>query len=168
MATIKGGLLDKDNSAFEIEENGIKFMNRKTSSQMDASLLSMPLVNLSVDLGEITNPDESYLVGALLMLATTTAWAIIHVSAKIMYSNSPEMTGYDTISVMGYALAPSYYFYAKYKGVNVNLFSFPLKIRVLLIVRVIVGLVNNLVFFTGLRYISVGKGVLIFSLSPFF
>ena len=102
------------------------------------------------------------------MFITASMWSILHIATKVMYSRSPEMTGYDTCSFMGYGLVPFYYIYAKYKGVNVNFFSFEFNTQLLLIARIAVGLLNNVCIFTGLRYISVGKGILIFSLSPLF
>ena len=102
------------------------------------------------------------------MLTTTSMWSIMHIATKIMYTRSPEVTGYDTCSFMGYMLVPVYYIYSKYHGMNINLLSFEPKVQLLLIGRVILGISNNICIFTGLRYISVGKGVLIFSLSPLF
>ena len=168
METSKGGLLDKANSVFEIEESGVIAKHRKASSVLENSHLSVALNNISVDLGKEKVGDEGYLIGALLMVCTTTLWSIMHIATKIMYTRSPEMTGYDTVSFMGYSLVPTYYCYAKYRGVNVNFFSFEPKVKLLLVVRVAVGLLNNIVLFTGLRYVPVGKGILIFSLSPLF
>ena len=85
-----------------------------------------------------------------------------------MYARSPQTTGYDAVSAMGYSLTPVYYIYSKYKGIDVYLFNFEPKVQLLLVFRVVLGLINNVCIFQGLMYISVSKGILIWSLSPMF
>lgn len=46
--------------------------------------------------------------------------------------------------------------------------SFPPKVRLWLISRVLLGLLNNYAFLTGIKLVSLGKGVMIWSLGPLF
>lgn len=85
-----------------------------------------------------------------------------------MYAGSPEMNGYDTVSVMAYSIVPCYYIYSKVKGINLYFFDFEPKVQVLLVLRILVGLANNMFLFNGMRFIPIGKTILIWSLSPLF
>ena len=111
---------------------------------------------------------DGYVIGATLMIITTIMWSISHIASKVFYTRCSEATGFDMISPQGYTLVPFYYIYSRIKGVNLNLFQFEPKVRFLIILRVIIGVTNNITLYAGLKYISIGKGILIFSLSPLF
>ena len=103
-----------------------------------------------------------------MMIITTLMFSISHIASKVFYTRCPEASGFDMVSAQGYTLVPFYFIYAKLKGVNLNLFNFEPKVRMLIILRVFIGITNNIALYAGLKYISIGKGVLIFSLSPLF
>ena len=141
--------------------------------QTNNNLGSVSLANISVDqpYGYILaneQAEQGYLTGAMLMLITSFIGSIIHIATKHMYTRSPEITGYDTCFFIGVSIVWWYYPYAKFKGISVCIFDFEYKAQLLLIARVAVGLADNIWVFTALRYISVSKGILIFSLSPLF
>ena len=168
----KHSLLD-DRSPLEIEQQEAveTLKETKKSNKIDYSNPS----HISVSIGDVScaidnegDEKEGYITGAILMIITTLMWTLIHVSSKIMYLNDPQMNGFDVVSVMAYTLIPFFYIYAKIRGVNCNLFSFEPKLRILLVFRVSIGLINNIFLFIGLQYVSVGKGILIWSLSPLF
>uniref|UniRef100_A0A7S3JG88 EamA domain-containing protein n=1 Tax=Euplotes harpa TaxID=151035 RepID=A0A7S3JG88_9SPIT len=115
-----------------------------------------------------TKVGDDYLIGAMLMVMTTLMWSISHIASKAMYSRSPGITGFDTTSIQGYALVPFYYAYAKFKGINLNFFSYDNKVKMLIFLRVLVGSTSNILVYVGLKYVTVGKGILIYSLSPLF
>jgi len=52
--------------------------------------------------------------------------------------------------------------------VNVYLFNFKPKVQLVIAIRVVVGLSNNFCLWYGFQYISIGKAILIWSLSPLF
>mmetsp|Transcript_25156 Transcript_25156/g.22293 ORF Transcript_25156/g.22293 Transcript_25156/m.22293 type:complete len:132 (+) Transcript_25156:163-558(+) len=114
-------------------------------------------INLNENEAIEEEAEKGYVMGAVLMVITTLMWTIIHLSSKYLYTLSPQMTGFDVVSVMAYTLVPFFY-----------ILSFEPKLQLLLVVRVIIGLLNNIVLFVGLQYVSVGKGILIWSLSPLF
>ncbi|CAI2372988.1 unnamed protein product [Moneuplotes crassus] len=141
---------------------------RSRSKLSNASKISVSLFEVSCVSDKDTNEKSGYIKGILLMATTTLIWTIIHISIKYMFSISPNMSAFDSISVVAYSLVPFYYIYAKIEKVNVNIFSFTPKMRLVILLRVAVGLLNNICLFFGLQYVSIGKGILIWSMSPLF
>lgn len=135
--------------------------------------LSLSVDNISVNLldqRKSTNDESAIisLIGATMMIITTLMFSISHIASKVFYTRCPEASGFDMVSAQGYSLVPFYFIYAKLKGVNLNLFNFEPKVQMLIILRVFIGITNNIALYAGLKYISIGKGILIFSLSPLF
>ncbi|CAI2372195.1 unnamed protein product [Moneuplotes crassus] len=111
---------------------------------------------------------ENYLIGVLLMLVATFMWTVVHIGMKLMYVFSPTMSPFDPVLWMGLFLLLFSLIYAKVEKVNLNILSYKPKMQCAILLRAFLGLVNNFCLCQGLQYISVGKAVLIYSLSPIF
>jgi hypothetical protein len=161
-------LLNHQVESFEIEENGSILSKPLSKNANETSHISASIVNMSVDFCNDSPTQDNYLAGVLLMIVTILMWSIMHITSKIMYNHSELITPFDVVLPMGFVLPTTYFLYSKMIGVNLNLFSFPKSLRYLLISRVLIGMTNNICLFTGLKFISIGKGILIFSTAPLF
>ena len=166
--------LIEEKESFEIENQAP--IDHKA---MDEALHHPDDTNVSLTAGETTFfpivkdvnqefTDQGYGPSIMLMIAMTLCWSLMHISIKYMFVQDPETTGFDVGSVQGYGLCLIFYPWAKYSGVNCSLLSFPPKVRLWLISRVLLGLLNNYALFTGIHLVSLGKGVMIWSLGPLF
>ena len=102
------------------------------------------------------------------MALATFSWSVMHITKKYIYSRSPQINGFDTTSFYAYFLIPFYYIIGKRSGVNFSLFALRKKVSGLLGLRMLIGVILNVSLTTGLMYIPVSKGILIFSLNPLF
>ena len=69
---------------------------------------------------------------------------------------------------LGLFWTPIYYTYAKYLKIDWNYFNFEFRVKVVLAIRVMIGLTNNIAQLVAFYYISIGKAVLVFNLNPLF
>ena len=69
---------------------------------------------------------------------------------------------------MGLFCTPVYYIYGKYLKYDLNFFNFENKVKIIIVIRIMIGLTNNIAQLVAFYYISIGKAVLIFSLNPLF
>lgn len=102
------------------------------------------------------------------MALATFSWTVMHITMKYIYSRSPQINGFDTTSFYAYFLIPFYYIVGKRSGVNFNLLALRPRVSGLLGLRMLIGVILNVSLTTGLMYIPVSKGILIFSLNPLF
>ncbi|CAI2369359.1 unnamed protein product [Moneuplotes crassus] len=154
----------------EIEDQSPPAATKNAHNVSHPSKISMSLLEPSCVVepeGEY-HYEQSYAKGVSIMLINTLIATVLHVSTKYMLTVSPEMSPLDSVSMMGYSCVPCFYLYAKYKNVNVYLFNFKPKVQLVILVRVGVGLCNNFCLWYGFQYISIGKAILIWSISPLF
>jgi hypothetical protein len=162
------GMLENSVESIEIEEDGLLVEKIHRRISKESGHISASIINVSVDIRTDEPLKDKYLTGVFLMIITILMWSIMHIATKIMYNRSPEITCFDAVFPMGLVLPPVYFLYSRVISANLSFFSFPKNLRYLLVFRVCVGMLNNICLFTGLRYISVGKGILTFSTAPLF
>ena len=97
---------------------------------------------------------------------TSLTWG--HTLVKVLSITSPYITPFDVVLFMGCLNSFTSILYALIEGVNINIFSYPRKITLLIILRGILGLLINLSWYFALAYLSLSKWTIIMSISPIF
>ena len=102
-------------------------------------------------------------MGALMMFMTTLSWTTLHLFTKIILSRNPKLTGFDTVAFMATSLVVFYSIKATITGTSLNVFQYKGTAILLVFLRVLLGNLNYAFVFCSLKYISISKGVLIYS-----
>ena len=118
--------LEIEERAFENGNINYQIEAKKDTSQVSQISVAISYVSLLLDKG--ISDEKGYIIEAALMVTTTLIWAILHLATKYLFTISPEMNGFDVVSVMAYSIIPFFYVYAKIRGVNCSIFSFTPKI----------------------------------------
>lgn len=126
--------------SLEIDEVKSHANYSKLRVDMDDSEQEIPLNGLE-KLTEVD--DNAYLKAAFFMVLATLSWTAMHISMKIIYARSPEITGFDTTAFIGYFLMPFYYIAGKISKKDMNMFNLPTKVSSVLVGRLIVGVSLN-------------------------
>ena len=109
---------------------------------------------------------KDFIIGVLFQI-----WAVLFVTMghslwKMLSIHSPYITPFDLTLFMGFFNTPFYLFIGYQTGTNLNLFSYPRKMIILVITRVLVGLTNNIFIIFAISQIPLSKSIFIFSLNP--
>ena len=92
----------------------------------------------------------------------------MHICMKVIYVRSPQITGQDTTSFIGYFIVPCIFIMGKLNSANLNIFTYETKVQKIMLARCITGVALDIFITNGLRFIAVSKGILIFCLNPLF
>ena len=168
MALVNQKICESLNGSIEIELAGHPFGLKSLASSgvLDDDEDSN---NVSLVLGPDEQASETdYMKAAIFMVGATLSWTLMHICMKLIYVRSPQITGQDTSSFIGYFIVPFMFIIGKYNKANLNIFSYDSKLQLLMLGRCINGILLNITFSNSLMYIPVSKGILIFCLNPLF
>jgi len=107
-------------------------------------------------------------LGMFFIFTTTLALTCGHTLIKILSIKSPYITPFDVVLFMGFINSFISIANAIYEGVSLNIFSYPRKITLLIILRGFIGLLINVSVFFALSYLPLSKCTVIMSISPIF
>lgn len=135
-------------------------------SSVDASgwAISIVIEERNTDVNH--NKTDNQLLGILFMLLFVLLLSLFHIMLKYQMTIHPYISAYDASLWMSWVGVIILYVIGKTQQMDMNIFNFGKTVTLLMIIRWLIGVSNNLFFLLSMSYIALSKCIMIFSLNP--
>ena len=107
-----------------------------------------------------------YSLGIIFMLIAVMLITISHVLSKYLFVINPNSNPTDIAIFMGLYVPSINYVVGKYQGSNMNIFSYKNNIKIVMLLRVLIGVTNNLGILYSVKLLPLSKTIMILSTTP--
>ena len=158
--------LEIDNTDFIMKRNMLLSQSYKENYQADKNNKFSILPRDSVPIKITEKHNDQYLLGVWMMLLKVFFFSSDYIISKYAMRRSNYITPLDLCLGVISVMLPMNIMFCKYQNVNLNVFQYRADISIVLLIRTIIGTINNLCILYAIKFISVGKITLVKSINP--
>ena len=107
-----------------------------------------------------------YSVGVFIMLVAVGLNTISHILTKYLFVISPYSNPIDLTILMGLYIPSINYVMGKYQGSNMNILTFEKNVKIVMFIRVLIGITNSIALLYSVKLLPLSKTIMILSTTP--
>ena len=152
----------------EIEDSEARNKKHLDSFGNNISCDSCSIVELIEEVDKNNKPikTHNYLLGTIMMVIAVWLLTLTHVLFKYLFVTNPYSSPIDITIIMGFYIIIFNFALGKFQGHNMNILTYNKNVKIVMAVRVLVGIINNMLLLYSIKLLPLSKSIMILSTTP--